>query len=109
MLGSVEVHNYNSCCQFCILSLTSGCGVVLMSCLQQKPSWAPNAVMLLSKIWNHARAQKPVATALLSKVQALLLVAPMLCPLPEVSNPTGVMLHTRMRPSLPALLTRSLA
>ena len=79
--------NYNSCCHFCIISLTSGCVVVLMSCLQQKLPWASKAVMLLSVICREARAQTPVATALLNKAQALLWVAPMLRPLPKLANP----------------------
>lgn len=70
--------------------LVSGCGVVLMSCLQQKLSWAPNAVMLLSAICSQAKTQKAVATALLNKVQALLWVAPMLHPLPELANAKGI-------------------
>ncbi len=98
MFGSI---NNNKCCHFCNISLTAGCGVVLMSCLQQKLSWAPNAVMLLSMICSQARTQKPVATALLNKVQALLWIAPMLCPLPKLAK--GVMLLTWMHPSLPAV------
>jgi hypothetical protein len=74
-----------------------------MSCLQQKLSWASNAVVLLSMICRQARAQRPVATALLNKVQALLWVAPMLRPLPKLANPQGVMLHAWMHPSLPAV------
>ena len=74
-----------------------------MSCLQQKLSWAPNAVILVSMICSQARAQKPAATALLNKVQALFWVAPMLRPMPKLANPQGVMLHTWMHPPLPAV------
>ncbi len=80
-----------------------------MSCLQQKLPWASKAVMLLSVICREARAQTPVATALLNKAQALLWVAPMLRPLPKLANPQGVMLHSWAHPSLPAVLTWSLA